>query len=146
GPEPEPCMWSVLARDVVIWFGVTFGTSFYDSLRLLGPLLQASTGLAVLLFGAIVYIRVYDYVNRKAEKSQLRQEYALSRVKDIYVPLWDETAALIESAERFEWADMRYGDAERQELWKRGYERKMKGRLGLFVDDELRDLQPTFQP
>ena len=143
-PNPEPWLWLGLALDVVIWVVVTFGTSVYDSLRLLGPLLQASTGLAVLLFGAIVYIRVYDYVNRKAEKRQLRQEYALSRVKDIYVPLWDETAALIESAERFEWADMRYGDAERQELWKRGFERMMKGPLRLFVDDKLRGLLSTF--
>ena len=143
-PNPEPWLWLGLALDVVVWVVVTFGAPVYDSLRPFGPLLPASTGLAVLLFGAIVYIRVYDYVNRKAEKRQLRQEYALTRVKDIYVPLWEETAALIESAGRYEWAEMRYGDAERQEIWKRGYERMMKGPLRLFVDDKLRDLMSTF--
>src|SRR2546428_3699283 len=143
-PNPEPWLWLGLALDVVAWVVVTFGAPIYDPLRPLGPLLPASTGLAVLLFGAIVYIRVYDYVNRRAEKRELRQEYALSRVKDIYVPLWDETTALIESAGRYEWAEMRYGDEERQEIWKRGFDRMMRGPLRLFVDDRLRELLTAF--
>lgn len=126
------------------WIVTIFVAPYYDPLKFLGQQSTTSAGLAALFLGAIISIRIYDFVNRKAERRQLRHEYALSRVKDIYVPLWDETVALIELVERYDSADLRYGGEERDQLSKRGFAAVMKGPLRLFVDSRLQELLSTF--
>ena len=144
-PNPGPWLWLGLGLATTAWVVATFVAPNYDPLKFLGAQSSAAAGLAALLLGAIISIRIYDYVNRKAERRQLRHDYALSRVRDIYAPLWEETAALMELAERYENADLRYGGEERQQLAKRGFAQVMKGPLRLFVDSELQAFLTSFR-
>ena len=144
-PNPEPWLWAGLASAFAAWIIATFLAPNYDPLKFLGPQSSSAAGLAVLFLGAIISIRIYDYVNRRAEKRQLRHDYALSRVKDIYAPLWEETASLMELAGRYESAELSYGGQEKAELAKRGFAGVMKGPLRLFVDSELQALLSSFR-
>jgi len=126
------------------WIVTTFVAPNYDPLKFLGAQSSASAGLAALFLGAIISIRIYDYVNRRAERRQLRHDYALSRLRDIDIPLWDETAALMELAKRYDSAELWYGTPERQELLRHGFLAIMKGPLRLFVDAGLKALLSSF--
>src|SRR6267143_4401806 len=121
--DPEPWFWFGLVVFGAAWATTAFVAPWYEPLKFLAPQSSTLGGLAILFFGAILSLRIYDSVNRKAEKRQLRQEYALSRVKDIYAPLWDETVALIERAEKYDIADLSmYGRPEEEELAKHGFD------------------------
>src|SRR2546429_8632722 len=104
--DPEPWFWFGLAVFGAAWAATALLAPWYEPLKFLSPQSSTLGGLAILFFGAILSLRIYDSVNRKAEKRQLRHEYALSRVKDIYVPLWDETAALLELAQSYDRAEL----------------------------------------
>ena len=142
--NPKPWLYVGLVLTAVGWVETTFIAPYYEPLKFTASQSSNAATLAALFLGAIIYVHIYDYVNSRAEERQLRQDYALSRVKDIYVPLWEEAAALIESAARYEWAELRWGDAQRQELWKQGFENIMKGPLRLFIDVRLRGLLSSF--
>jgi len=135
--DPEP--WFLVGLVVVggIWATAAFVAPWYEPLKLLAPQSSTLGGLAILFFGAILSLRIYDSVNRKAERRQVRQEYALTRVRDIYVPLWDETVALLERAETYDFAELRYGGQEGEDLAKHGFDHVMASSLRLFVDSEV---------
>jgi hypothetical protein len=141
---PEPWLWGGLAFAGAAWIVTTFVAPNYDPLKFLGAQSSASAGLAALFLGAIISVRIYDYVNRRAERRQLRHDYALSRLRDIYIPLWDETAALMELAKRYDAAELWYGTPERHELLRHGFVAIMKGSLRLFVDAGIKALLSSF--
>jgi len=143
-PNPEPLLWRGLGLAVFAWIVTTFAAPNFEPLKFIAPQSSTSGGLAVLFLGAIISIRIYDHVNRKAEKRQLRHEFALSRVKEIYVPFWDETAALLELAQAYDRAELEYGTEEQKEIAKKGYAVLMKGPLRLFVDSQLQSLLVPF--
>src|SRR5207245_1041043 len=142
--NPKPWLYVGLVLTAVGWVETTFIAPYYEPLKFTASQSSNAATLAALFLGAIIYVHIYDYVNSRAEERQLRQDYALSRVKDIYVPLWEETAALVELAARYERAELRWGDADQQELWKRGFESMMKGPFRLFIDVRLRGLLSSF--
>lgn len=61
------------------------------------------TAVLIGLFaGALVYRRIYDYVNHQKQIRDWRRDYALSLVKDIYAPLYDETSSLADRVAKFD--------------------------------------------
>ncbi len=101
-------------------------------------------GLFALFFGSIVAIRVNDFINHRNQRRNWRQEYALSRVRDIYGPLYDETSALLGQLEIFE--DVRtvqsfYGPVEPKIG---GFVEISQRHFGIFLDEQAKTLLRDF--
>ncbi len=106
-----------------------------------------STPLSVLtgiFVTAIISIYVYDYVNRQNQLRGWRHDYALSVVKEIYGPLFDETNRLIRLVKALE--DIP-GNVQRSYLpadRPMGYAAFSEIHLALFVDAKAKALLEDF--
>jgi hypothetical protein len=68
-----------------------------DSLRQFVALLAVLTGVFA---GALVYKKIYDYVNHQKQIRDWQHDYALSQVREIYAPLYEETNRFNEAVQK----------------------------------------------
>ncbi len=105
---------------------------------------NASFSALTALLAARVGLWVYAFLAEEGQKREWKHDYALSRVKDIYAPLWDETVALLERVENYDTADLRYGGPQAEEIGKHGFDHVMASSLRLFVDSDVKARLFTF--
>ncbi len=102
-------------------------------------LIQFSSLLTVLIglfSGALVYKKIYDYVNHQKQIRDWQHDYALSQIREIYAPLYDETNNLIEQLQAF--GTMIPSIEERQ------FSMIKKKHLSMFMDSRTYNLLETF--
>jgi hypothetical protein len=137
---------------VLLWFFIglaAISTFVFWSLQLIQPInyslpYSASFSALTALLAARVGLWVYSFTAEEGQKREWRHDYALTRVKEIYAPLWDETVALLERVENYDIADLRYGGPEGENLAKHGFDHVMASSLRLFVDSDVKSRLFTF--
>ncbi|MBU0685633.1 MAG: hypothetical protein KJ653_07310 [Candidatus Thermoplasmatota archaeon] len=132
---------SFLACLILVEYIIPFGS--FDA----GPASSLLTVITGLFLGAIVSKAIYDHINRESQKRQWRHDYALTRVKEIYAPLWDETMDALTALNDYReprnlYSEYRSVDGQRDAQM--GFRQMEDSHLGLFIDGNARDLLKHF--
>ena len=147
--DPGPLIWRGLLLAASAWIvsGFLIRLIFHDiSGESLNQLNQATSLFAVLtgLFtGALISRAIYDYINLQSQRRNWRHEIALSRLQEIYVPLWEETMGRQEAISSFRKSDtwtpytITVGDGQRRATI---FGSITRSHLGLFLDEKAYDL------
>jgi hypothetical protein len=123
--DPRPHLLAGFVSALLTWLAVIYwiGPTSGADLTPIANLLAYGIGF---LFSAYVGMHIYFFTTAQSQDRQFRQEYTTKHVEEIYTPLYDEIARVVESLNEYQ--------MPRLEEWP-----KKKGtHYSFFVDDEIR--------